>query len=503
MTVSRPNFDEDKQALAIELDKKIFAQKEQEKLKQFNDEMFLLDKHAEEIKIIVQEFQKELREEKITSIEREERHAREESTKENMDAYNQQKAEASERIIQMQEALDASIKTIENEINALKDAWVSPNKDSWVGKSWDEGVGAQAKYYAEKANIKEAVSTGVKESLAEIKASSSLSTAEIEKLDNSAQTAEKEALSEFEKDLARTQKQDIGDPRANMMLELKFALLKMKAKQSVNETVQDMNKNRDEGNKIQYAKLDVKGCAQFAKDQEEDRTQIMQDMQNAVKLEKLTEQRNVLQNASAQPKERVVAAETKAPAIDDARINHCEIKSNSANANIYTYDSDAKTRFSARPGNKSSHVMMAQACLAINRELGEQKITMQNVQQGFERKIMFEYNNQHFYFDPKTAQFSGDNIDKDTFKMMLKVYNEVYKDNNVNIATADPQSLSICQKGIEEYNVAKSSPDYQQHASFSSTAERDKAVSTESGAGVKEKQEETLQQSRGYAPARK
>lgn len=321
-------------------------------------------------------------------------------------------------------------------------SWNEDGKKIWEGKTWQEGVSKQAVHYKGKTDDHII-------SLIEKESDTKLSDNEKKQL----LAASAAAQQHFQDELAQLKQENAENPMSPVLLQLRYAQLMQNMAKDVNKTIDELNKQRKDNNQPPITKLEtsVKKYTDFANNIKvtDDVKAINENMKNHIAIEKLDNQQKALRQTAAKALQdpAQVAPTSPQKQTSAAQIKHVELSTSAS-----YYDPDASTYYARQPTINNSQVIMAQACLAINRELGAQKITMQKTTDG---NIKFEYNNENFYFDPRQKTFFGENMSKETFEMMTKVYNKTYGDSNKEIVYDDLTSKNICQEVLEKDSKSK------------------------------------------------
>lgn len=353
-----------------------------------------------------------------------------------MDHYYKQKAEASRQLdttplARIMEILESIIKNIHDDIAIILNDWHPEDRKDWEGNSWTDAVKNQAERYTEKANT---MASDYIIQLIEQQEGIQLSDSEKATLQKSSETA----LHQLKEDLERMQQEQATNPMSTVLLQLKYAQFIREATHAINKTIDELNQERSIHDKTAIKKIDnsVKNCTAFAnKNAMDDIQQIMQNIQNFILLETLRR----LKNSSDQ-----TLAATRANKIN-TQITHCNIKPSREKS----FDVDAGSSHSLQPHGYNSYVLLTKSCLAINQKMKNQNLSVEKQLDG---KIRFDYKNQNFYFNTRSGAFSGDNMNEETFHMMLTVYNHAYKNKKMEMTCDDSVSQNLCAAGIANYN---------------------------------------------------
>lgn len=375
------------------------------------------------------------------------------------------------------QALDKAIDEIKSKKEDILKKWVSTDdKNIWLGKSWEDAVTDQAAHYARKneKNVRDAAN----ENIATLEQKGiKLSDAEKKALADSGEPA----LETFKAQLALMKLSEANNPMAYMVMEMLFVGLITNTTQGANDVIRKLNMERPPESQIPLLDLELRKGLKFAKEKAKgDREQMGVNVQNHILLRALDRQEQALHQTKAG-----VTAQQTASAAPAANIIHCEVKATSPSV----YDSDAGSRFALHPQSSSNYSILRKACDALNQQTNGEKLIIHK-QDG--RNIQFEFNKQRFNFDSGSAQFSADNINPQTFQMMMKLYNQVYKGSDTQVKCDDSVSKKICEAGIADFNNTNQSKITNPKIVFSSAGKL--AAATTEKAGVTEKQEAQVQQ---------
>lgn len=441
--------DASEQELKEAINAQAFITKTEEQKELNNRDNIIKDIHAfTDLILIIQQYE-ETREKALEITDSEERKLVEEKAQEYQNSirtyYAEKQAIARELLadydkksaLEKTQSLDKEIQEIKSRREDILNEWTSvEDKNIWQeGMTLKDAVNAQAVRYAKKNET--VVLETANENIATIDPKGALlSPQEKEEL----MAARETALDIFKEQFSLFRQSEDGNLVKDVQrLQLGFAHLIMNTNRQMNEVIDRLNKNRPAESQIPRVGLNVAKSAEFANVAAKgDIDQIKINMNFFIQLQALDQQEKALLQA------RSAIQKTGTTAVN-RQIAQCEIKATPS----HPYDSDKGSRFALQPDGSNHYSILKSACEAVNLETRGEKLTVQ--QNG--RNIEFGFKGERFHFDPRSNQFTGNNISRDAFQMMMKVYNQVYKGNEMQI-NCDPASKNLCESNIDHYNKA-------------------------------------------------
>jgi len=336
------------------------------------------------------------------------------------------------------QALDNAINDIKNKREDILKKWVSTDRNMWFGQSWEQAVKDQASYYTAR-NIGN-VQAAAKENITTLEQKGAHLT---EDEQTQLSKAGADALRTFKEALELLQLSQGVDPINPVMLEVLHVGLITNTTRETNQIIEKLNNERPDGPKIPPVDLELRKALKFTKETaKSDRDQIATNIQNHILLKALNRQEQALNQTKAE-----FIAQQTASAAPAANIIHCEVKATSPSV----YDSDFGSRFALHPHSSNNFSILKKATDTLNQQTNSEKLIIHK-QKG--RNIEFEFKGQRFNYNSGSGQFSADNIRPETFQMMMKLYNQVYKGSNTQINCDDQESKKLCENEVTEFNKA-------------------------------------------------
>jgi len=348
--------------------------------------------------------------------------------------------ESDQKKITATTALDLALKSISDKRKIILDS-MGESKSLWK-ESFDKSIQAQAEHFATRDQMQMEVKkitndfvTSIKDNIATYNDNEKnvvkikpLSQTELDTLESASDKARKEALETLQEQLALYKEGAEKDPKFLQNLQIKYAGTVVNAAIEMNKEIDKLNKDRPKEQQIPKISTSVKKAIDFVNNVEglptQDAKQIMDNMLNFLLLEGLKQQETELRNTA---KNVTNANQNKKTA--------CELQSTSPKN---TYDPDSGTRYAIKP----NQVTMAHICLEINKEKGNQKLTV--MRDADPRYLKFENGDENFRYNKETGIFTADKVSPATLQIMSEVMKRAYNDKK------DPNIKFLPTKQNEE-----------------------------------------------------